>query len=291
MQIRAKITEGQIKVKPKDVDTVGGFSLSKPGGYLTKSKVLYMVAFFAVGVLLSVAVNAQAVSEDARRHMARGQAAVEMAKSPVELEDAIKEFQEAARLEPTWPDPYYNLGLTQEKAGKLREAAASFKKYLQLAPNVPDAAKIQEQIYKLEYKAEKILTVPEIIDVLVSFSDKQKWQEYDGKCENWRPESFDFKRECDDTVKSLKDIHSQSWKYPTLQTLKVTGPVLKYITTENMCDAEADRQLGGCDLIIEEEVEVVSKTLVKINQKIIRGGPLWSSVKVGDKYSCKYRKK
>jgi len=150
---------------------------------MKKTKAFYLVVVLAISVLLLSVVNARAVSEDARRHMARGQAAVEMAKSPVELEDAIKEFQEAARLEPNWPDPYYNLGLTQEKAGKLREAAASFKKYLQLAPNVPDAAKIQEQIYKLEYKAEQVLSIPEIIDVLVSFWPSE-WQK-EGECRYW----------------------------------------------------------------------------------------------------------
>ena len=147
------------------------------------SRLVLIAAMIVCLLLLQSVSHAGAVSEEARRHMARGQAAVEMAKSPADFQDAIREFQKAAELAPTWPDPYYNLGLTQEKAGKLREAAASFKKYLQLAPNVPDAAKIQEQIYKLEYKAEKILTVPEIIDVLVSFWPSE-WQK-EGECRYW----------------------------------------------------------------------------------------------------------
>jgi tetratricopeptide (TPR) repeat protein len=121
----------------------------------------------------------QTVSEEARRHMARGQAAVEMAKSPVDLDDAVKEFQEAARLAPDWPDPYYNLGLVQEKAGKFREAIANLKECLRLAPNAPDAAKVKEQIYKLEYKTEQVLSVSDIIDVLVSFSN---WEKAGGRC-------------------------------------------------------------------------------------------------------------
>lgn len=140
---------------------------------MKKMKVLYLVAVFAVSALLLPAVNAQAVSEGARRHMARGQAAVEMAKSPEDYEQAIKEFQQAARLAPNWPDPYYNLGLVQEKAGKLREAITSLNRYLQLAPGAPDAAKVNEQIYKLEYKVEQVLSVSDIIDVLVLFSNKE----------------------------------------------------------------------------------------------------------------------
>jgi hypothetical protein len=81
--------------------------------------------------------------------------------------------------------------------------------------------------------------------------------------------------------------------HKSYKTLKVTGPTLKYIYTRNICDASADRSLGGCDEIIENEMEVVSKTLVKVNQKLIRGGPLGSIYRdrVGDKFSCRYRKK
>jgi len=36
----------------------------------------------------------------------------------------------------------------------------------------------------------------------------------------------------------------------------------------NVCSADADRDLGGCDIITENEIDVVSKTLVKINEKV-----------------------
>ncbi|MBA4389937.1 MAG: hypothetical protein C0399_03265 [Syntrophus sp. (in: bacteria)] len=230
------------------------------------------------------------VPKEARRHMARGQAAVEIAKSSAELEDAIKEFQEASRLAPTWPDPYYNLGLTQEKAGKLKEAVASLKQYLRLAPNAPDAAKIQEHIYKLEYKAEQILTVPEIIDVLVSFWDQQKWQSYDAQGRtgfNWG--QYMFVRQGDDAVKVIQTI----LYYPTrnyYQTLKVTGPVLRYKSSVNVCDESANKEFGDCTSIVEVEVEVVSRTLVKLREKALRGGA-GAGVATGDKFSCTFRKK
>lgn len=249
-------------------------------------------------------VSAQAVSEEARRHMARGQAAVEMAKSPAEYDSATKEFQEAIELAPTWPDPHYNLGLAQEKSGKLREAVASYKRYLQLAPNAPDAAKIQEQIYKLEYKAEQVLSVPEIIDVLVSFSDEQKWQQYDGECinvsdgKNWG--ILYISRGGDDSVKAM-NFHlrfpgqpgGQMYSQPltTYKTLNVTGPTLEYKSIINICDASTNREFGGCDSIIENKIEVVSMTLVKINQKVLRAGSFGGVYRDGDERSCKYRKK
>jgi tetratricopeptide (TPR) repeat protein len=254
---------------------------------MKKTKVFYLVVVLAISASLLSAVNALAESEEARRHMARGQAAVEMAKSPEEYAPAIKEFQEASRLAPDWPDPHYNLGLVQEKSGKFREAVASLKEYLRLAPDAPDASNIKELIYKLEYKAEQVLSVHEIIDVLVSFSDKQKWQQYDGECIDW---SLHITREGDDVVKALN-----AWLYypqhKSYKTLNVTGPTLKYISTINICDASANREFGGCDSIIENKMEVVSMTLVKINQKVIRAGTFGGVYRDGDERSCKYRKK
>ena len=59
--------------------------------------------------------DAQNISDEARRNFDRGMAAVEMAKSPADYKDAIKEFEKAAKLAPGWADVYYNLGMVQEK--------------------------------------------------------------------------------------------------------------------------------------------------------------------------------
>ena len=100
-------------------------------------------------------VLAGTVPEEARRFMARGIAAVEMAKSPEDYEQAIKEFQQAARLAPDWPDPYNNLGFVQSKAGHTTSAIKSYQRYLDLAPGSPDAAKVREEISKLEYRRDR----------------------------------------------------------------------------------------------------------------------------------------
>ena len=98
---------------------------------------------------------AETVSEEAQRYMARGFAAVEMAKAPKDYESAVSEFEQAAKLAPNWPDVYFNLGSVQAKAGNYGEAVRQYKRYLELAPNAPDAAKVREEIYKLEYRAEE----------------------------------------------------------------------------------------------------------------------------------------
>lgn len=91
--------------------------------------------------------------------MARGMAAVEMAKTPNDYKRAVNEFEQAAKLAPNWPDIYFNLGSIQAKAGNYGEAMRHYKRYLELAPNAPDAAKVREEIYKLEYRAEEEVRV------------------------------------------------------------------------------------------------------------------------------------
>lgn len=115
-------------------------------------------------VLVSSAM-AGAVSEEAQRYMTRGIAAVEMAKSPGDYALAVKEFEKAARLAPDWPDIYYNLGNVQSKAGDYPSAMKSFQRYLELAPKSPDAAKVQEEIFKLEYRQERIRKVAGLVGV------------------------------------------------------------------------------------------------------------------------------
>lgn len=120
-----------------------------------KTKAFYLVAVLAVSVLLLSSVNAQTVSEEARRHIDRGQAALEMAKTPADLEDAVREFQKAAELAPDWPDPYYNLGMVQNKIERFDDALKNLTRYLQLAPNARDAQEVKQLINKIEYKKEK----------------------------------------------------------------------------------------------------------------------------------------
>jgi hypothetical protein len=221
-------------------------------------------------------VGAQTIPEEARRHMARGEAAVEMARSPQDYEAAIKEFQKGAELAPMWPAPYYNLGLAQERAGKLKEAITSLNRYLQLAPDVPDAAKVKEHVYKLEYKAEQVLTVPEIIDVLVSLSDEQRWQVV-GDCSQ---DQIKFRRNefASDKYVSAMTAYTLPSGQPWYGAERVNGQVLKYLfNTQPYERGECAVNPVCCDDECiwweEREVEVVSKTLVRVKQKHMKNVP------------------
>jgi Tfp pilus assembly protein PilF len=99
----------------------------------------------------SAAAAAQNVPEEARRYMARGIAAIEMAKSTGDYVLAALEFEKAAKLAPDWPEVYYSLGSVQAKMGDPASAVKSYQRYLELAPRSPDAEKVRQEIYKLEY--------------------------------------------------------------------------------------------------------------------------------------------
>ncbi|OPY10183.1 MAG: Carboxy-terminal processing protease CtpA precursor [Syntrophaceae bacterium PtaU1.Bin231] len=105
---------------------------------------------------------AEAVPEEARRYLMRGMAAEEMARAPGDFERAAREYGQAAKLAPTWPEIYVYLGSAQTKAGDYRGAMASFRRFLELAPDSPDAGKIRDELYKLEYLAEQQSKVAEI---------------------------------------------------------------------------------------------------------------------------------
>ena len=88
------------------------------------------------------------------RHMARGEAFVETAKSKSGFERAIREFRTVTRVAPWLSQPYYNLGIMQEKAGYFDAAMDSLRMYLTAAPNASDARKVRTEIYKMEARKE-----------------------------------------------------------------------------------------------------------------------------------------
>lgn len=95
------------------------------------------------------------IPPEARRHMDRGQAAVELSKSSADLEDAILEFEKAASLAPAWPDVFHDLGLAHEKNANYDKAILNLKHYLELLPGAVDAEEVRRLINKIEYRKEK----------------------------------------------------------------------------------------------------------------------------------------
>lgn len=163
----------------------------------------WTILVFACIVCSSVGVG-QAVPDEAKRHFDRGMAAVEDAKAPSDYESAIGEFNQAAQLAPDWPDVYYNLGMVQEKAGKVAEAIASLKHYLSLSPDASDADAVRSQINKLEYKQDKAEGLKKVFDILM----------LPGYRVDWVLVSRDGDTDPDWEVEHRKDVLSPSDQYP-----------------------------------------------------------------------------
>ncbi|MBA4391496.1 MAG: formylglycine-generating enzyme family protein [Syntrophus sp. (in: bacteria)] len=114
---------------------------------------LIITSFIIMG--LAAPVFGQSSADEARKHLVRGMAAIEMAKSEAELTAAAAEFKKATELAPTMAAAWYNLGSVQSKMGQLKDAIASYRRYVILAPKADDAQLVNDEIIKLEYRLER----------------------------------------------------------------------------------------------------------------------------------------
>jgi len=138
--------------------------------------------------LLGFAVQALAqvpVGEQAQRHFDRGTAAVEMAETQSDFAAAAREFEEAVRLAPDWPEAHYNLGLVREKLDDLEGAVSSLNRYLELAPSVADAAAVRSQLNKIEYKRDKRDEMMQFFDILARPNHSKILVQEEGSCLQW----------------------------------------------------------------------------------------------------------
>jgi hypothetical protein len=95
------------------------------------------------------------VPADARRHMSRGVAAVEDAKTPEDFKDACNEFLQATTIAPWLGNAYRNLAIAQDKAGMYNESLASLRLYLLTQPSAADADWAEDLKSKVEYRRDK----------------------------------------------------------------------------------------------------------------------------------------
>lgn len=99
--------------------------------------------------------KAPAIPEEAERFMARGTAAVRAAKDVNDFKDAAAEFEKATLAAPWLASAYYNLGISQDKAGMYADAIRSLRLYLLASPDAADAKAVRNLIYEIEYRQEK----------------------------------------------------------------------------------------------------------------------------------------
>ena len=112
-----------------------------------------ITAFIIIG--MTATVFGQDKNEEAHKYMIRGMAAIEMAKSEQDLAKAVVEFKKATEVAPDMAAAWNNLGSVQTKIGQIKQAIESYRRYLALAPQAEDAARVSDEIIKLEYRLEQ----------------------------------------------------------------------------------------------------------------------------------------
>lgn len=152
------------------------------GGLAMQIRRLILILSALCFTVLPSLVSAQTVPEEARRHMSRGLTAAEMAKTDLDYEEALSELHKAIELAPDWPDAHYQLGILQDKLGKYGEACNNLNRFLQLAPKASNAGQVQELIYKIEYKRDKVNKSKIVIDALTGSTILRKGVSGGGVC-------------------------------------------------------------------------------------------------------------
>jgi regulator of sirC expression with transglutaminase-like and TPR domain len=62
---------------------------------------------------------------------------------------AREHYERAAELEPTYAEPFRQLGLLYYQANDPAKARAAFERYLTLKPDAPDGRRIREYVVEL----------------------------------------------------------------------------------------------------------------------------------------------
>jgi tetratricopeptide (TPR) repeat protein len=104
-----------------------------------------------VAMMIKARPDVAQLPEEARRYVMRA----EMAKKENRVDDALKEYKEAAKIAPFYPAIYKDIALTCEALKDYRQAIKNMNIYLDLFPEAPDAREAKDMIYKWEYMLEK----------------------------------------------------------------------------------------------------------------------------------------
>jgi hypothetical protein len=98
---------------------------------------------------------AQTIPEEARRHFQYGIAAAEMANTPADYQEAVKEFKHSCIARTELGGCTLSARIDTGENTKYNDAIVYYKKYLLLNPDSEKSGAVKDMIYKLEYKAGK----------------------------------------------------------------------------------------------------------------------------------------
>jgi tetratricopeptide (TPR) repeat protein len=218
-----------------------------------------IITFLFVLATSTSRVFGQDVPAEARRHFVRGQTATQMAKTDAEFEEALDEFGKAIELAPNWPDPYYQLGLLQDKLGKYDEALTNLKRYLTLAPPSANTVQVQELYYKIEYKRDRANQTKAIIDALTTGIIHRKGGSTGGVC---RVDKF---------IRVGREIKASIWcmvsSYNQTVPVEFDGSVLKFRYIYYGCPNAPGLKNYPCRWEVSIEAKVVATSPLRLKTK------------------------
>jgi len=105
------------------------------------------------------------LNEEAQGHVTKANLAMEKAKSETDYLYAIEELNKALQYAPDCPDIYFNIGFLYDQAANTglikdidycNKAIEYFKKYLEIKPDSQKKQDVQNKIYELEYRRDKL---------------------------------------------------------------------------------------------------------------------------------------
>ena len=80
----------------------------------------------------------------------QAQRAKNPADKPALVAQALQAYDRAAALDPTYPDPFRQMGFLYYQSKQTEKSQEAFRKYLALKPDAPDARRIKEYLVELE---------------------------------------------------------------------------------------------------------------------------------------------
>ncbi len=112
---------------------------------------IILIALFVILIPSNKILAQQEIPDNIKDQILNGTTALESAKVPQDIENALILFNQAAELAPDYPDVHYFLGKTLSlMQGSTGKAVTELKKYLELYPEAPDKEKVNAEIEQLD---------------------------------------------------------------------------------------------------------------------------------------------
>lgn len=123
--------------------------------------------------------------------------------------------------------------------------------------------------------AEQSLSVPEIMNVLMSLSDENTWQ-YEGSCQKSK---IDFKYGDGKKYVNAMTAFNLGTMEPWYDIEIIQEPTINYYFFTHKfkrgeCELSYNGYMDDCSLIHKNQIEVVSKKLVRVKQTMLRKVPI-----------------